>query len=346
MAGKDKPDYAALIKELKDKGPDRLYLLWGDEDYLKEQFLRELVKMTVGSENTEFNRKYVDFKDPDPRVLYEAVETMPFFSSETLVEVRNFDINKCRDETGERIKEIINDIPDYCVIAFVADTGVEPDGRLGLVKAVKKTGKSLEFAGQEQSLLLRWIERRFEANGKKIKKAEAEHLIFTGGGLMNGLIPEIDKISGYAEGEYVTIGDIDAVARRIPEAGVFSMTDMLAAGNYDAAARILSELIQMREAPIRMTAVIGRQMRHLLAAKVAADEGRKKDFVSEVCGIKFDFIVTKLMKAASGFSFARLIKAVKTCAEYDYKMKTSAEDDTELIKELFVRLSLKEEEDA
>lgn len=35
-------DYGAQVRSLREQGPGRLYLLWGREDYLREQYLLEL----------------------------------------------------------------------------------------------------------------------------------------------------------------------------------------------------------------------------------------------------------------------------------------------------------------
>ncbi|MFR5422314.1 MAG: hypothetical protein ACLTG4_10520 [Oscillospiraceae bacterium] len=32
-------DYNAQVRTLRERGPGRLYLLWGREDYLREQYL-------------------------------------------------------------------------------------------------------------------------------------------------------------------------------------------------------------------------------------------------------------------------------------------------------------------
>ena len=44
MAKKEKPkfDYAAELRRLKSEGPERLYPLCGEEDYLRRSFLGEL----------------------------------------------------------------------------------------------------------------------------------------------------------------------------------------------------------------------------------------------------------------------------------------------------------------
>ena len=38
----EKLNYNAELRRLKQQGPERLYLLWGQEDYLREQYLGQL----------------------------------------------------------------------------------------------------------------------------------------------------------------------------------------------------------------------------------------------------------------------------------------------------------------
>ena len=56
---------------------------------------------------------------------------------------------------------------------------------------------------------------------------------------MNGLIPEIEKISAYAKQERITKADIDAVAAPVLEAQVFDLTRAVAKGSYNQAAELL-----------------------------------------------------------------------------------------------------------
>ena len=122
------------------------------------------------------------------------------------------------------------------------DTAFEPDGRLKTTKAFKKNGQLVQFTAQGESALVQWVGKHFAAHGKNISPEDARQLIFFTGGLMNTMIPEIDKIAAYAQGDTVTRADILAVAQRIPEAVVYELTDCLANQDYDGAMRILADL--------------------------------------------------------------------------------------------------------
>lgn len=344
MAKKEKPklNYAQELKTLKEEGPQRLYLLYGSEDYLRECFLEEIKKLCVPDGN-DFSYKRIDGPNIDLGELQEAVDSVPFFTERTMVEVRGYDINKCREADCERLKGIVGDVPEYCTVVFVIPSDYELDGRLAATKALKKLGKSIEFTEQEGSTLINWIGKRFQAMGKTIGRSDAEYLTFLSGTRMNALIPEIEKAAAYANGDTVTRADIDATANRIPEADVFNMIDHISQRRFDKAAAMLSDLLSNKDNhPILLTALIGTQMRRLYAVKVGQAAGRSRPDIMELCGVRFDFIYEKLVQAARSFSEEQLGNIVKLCAEYDFKMKSTGIDAYILIRELFARIAVGE----
>lgn len=336
---KEATDYSALSSELKKNGPDRLYMLWGEEDYLRESFFEEIKKICLADGAADFNHHRLSGERLDMRELAQAVDSVPFMGERSLVEVRNFPVNDFRDDALESLKSIAEDIPEYCVLALLLPTGYEPDGRLAGVKALKKLGRAIEFTPQSQGLLTGWIKRRFAAMGKTIDNAECERLIFISGNRMTGLIPEIEKIGSYVKGERISAQDIESLAEHIPEAKVFEMTDCLARRRYDTAAALMAELLQSGEHPIKTLAMIGFQMRRLHTARVAIDEKLGRDFVMKTHGISSGYAADKLLESAKSFTTAEVKKAVELCAESDYLMKSSSKDDADILKELLLHLA-------
>ena len=233
----DIQDYKVQLRALRQQGPGCLYLLWGREDYLREQYLLQLKKLCIPGGEDDFSYRRFDGAELDFQALADAIDAVPFLSERTLVEVRGYDTNKCREEEADTLIRVISDLPDYCTLVFVMDTAFEPDGRLKTTKAFKKNGQLVQFTAQGESALVQWVGKHFAAHGKNISPEDARQLIFFTGGLMNTMIPEIDKIAAYAQGDTVTRADILAVAQRIPEAVVYELTDCLANQDYDGAMR-------------------------------------------------------------------------------------------------------------
>ena len=332
-------DYFALRRELRAEGPARLYLLFGQEDYLREDFLRERREACLPDGDDGFSYHRFDAAQPGMRAVEEAVNALPFTTERTLVELRGFDLNRCRDSEGEELVKIAEDIPDYCTVAIVLDAGYEPDMRLKTVKAIVKAAKAAKFSPQGQGQLVQWIQKRFSALGKRISPDACTELVMTSGELMGGLIPEIGKIAAGTAGDTVTAEDVRRLASPIPEAQAFKIADCLAARDFDGAARLLSELLASDMEPIAALAAIGGNMRRLYAARVAKDGGLGREFVEKLYNIRFRSIGDSLMNTARRLPREYLARAVELCAEMDYKMKSSPYGDRELLSELLIRLS-------
>ena len=335
----EKLNYKQELQKLKAEGPQTLYLLWGKEDYLREQYLTELKTVCIPDGESGFNYRRFDGPEIAAVTLRQAVDAMPFMSERSFVELRDLDINRLKE--SQEIQEILSDIPDYCTVCFVQNAEYEPDGRLKLVKLLREKGVELKFTQQGQGALIDWIARRFSAQGKKIDFEAAQRLIFISGDLMNRLIPEIDKIAAYAQDARVGVKEVEAVAHHIPEAQVFELTDRLAQKQVNAAMNTLAELFAENEYDaIYLLAVLGSQMRRLYAARLAIEQKLGAKYVGECCGIKYDFLVSKLMSSARGFTLEGLKKAVRICAETDEQMKSSGGDGRELLKNAVLAIAM------
>ena len=333
-----KLNYSAEIRELKERGPGRLYFLWGPEDYLREQYLLTLKKLCLPEGEDGFSYKRLNGPELDVRALQQAVDAIPFMSERSFVELRGVDLNKLAEP--DACLKVLGDIPDYCTVAFVQSAAFEPDGRLKLTKGLRSLAREIKFTPQTQGMLTDWIVRRFAAAGKSVELAAAQRLIFISGDLMSRLIPEIEKVAAYAREERVTVADVEAVASHIPEADIFEMTEMIAQRKTNSALSILAELMADREnEPIAVLAVLGGQMRRLYAARLAIEQQLGGKYVMEVCALKYDFIANKLLNAARGFSLSQLRCSVELCCEMDYRMKSASGDPRELLKETVLRIA-------
>ena len=334
----EKLNYSAQVRLLKEDGPQRLYLLWGPEDYLREQYLSQLKKICIPEGEDSFSYKRIDGPELDLDELRFAVDAMPFMTERSFLELRDVDINKLKEP--EKYIAILSDIPDYCTVAFIQGAQYELDGRLKINKSLREIACELKFTQQSQGMLIDWVSRRFAAAGKGISLEAAQRLIFVSGDLMSGLIPEIEKVASYAKGEKVTMEDVDAVANHVPEAVIFDMTELIAQKKYNSAMAVLGELLaDKNNEPIPMLAMLGLQMRKLYAARLAIEQELGTKYVMDACAIKYDYIAGKLISSARGFTLPQLKRAVEICAETDYRIKSSAQNDRELLKEAVLRIA-------
>lgn len=320
------------------------YIFYGEESYLREYYLGELRKKLVPAGFEEFNYHRLEGKDLTVQALTEMAEAMPMLSERTLIVVTDFDIFKLGEEQREKLIALLEDIPPYCCLVFVYDTVVyKPNKTMKkLCKAVGDHVQAVEFRAQDSSDLVAWIARRFRALDKEIDRQTAEYLIFTCGGLMTGLVPEISKIAAYAKGKAITQKDIDDVADPVLSAEVFKLSDAVLHGNYDLAASILGDLLKMQTEPILILAALGSQLRRIYTARLAIDSGKDKYWLMELWEMKSDYPAKLLLNSAKQTTADWCADAVKMCQVLDRRMKSEKGiDAVGELKLLLVRLGAK-----
>ena len=320
------------------------YIFYGEESYLREYYLEELRKKLVPVGFEEFNYHRLEGKDLTVQTLTEMAEAMPMLSERTLIVVTDFDIFKLGEEQREKLIGLLEDIPPYCCLVFVYDTvAYKPNKTMKkLCKAIGDHVQAVEFRAQDSSDLVAWIVRRFRALDKEIDRQTAEYLIFTCGGLMTGLVPEIQKIGAYAKGKAITQKDIDDVADPVLSAEVFKLSDAVLQGNYDLAASILGDLLKMQTEPIMILAALGSQLRRIYTARIAIDSGKDKYWLMELWEMKSDYPAKLLLNAAKRTTADWCADAVKMCQVLDRRMKSEKGiDSVGELKLLLVRLGAK-----
>ncbi len=334
---------AAAVKQLKSDLSagtlGQLYIFHGEEAYLRDFYLGQMKKKLLPGGMEAFNLHTFQAKECDPKALGQVIDCLPMMSERTMVVVYDYDLFKAPADQREAMTALFADLPDYVCLVFVYDLiEYKPDARTKLAAAIKAHGMAVKFTRQEQGDLVDWIRRRFKALDHDIDSELARYLIFLCGDLMTGLISEIGKIGAYAQHRAVTRADIDAVAIPQLDAVVFQLTDAIAAGDFDKASSVLSDLLHMGEPPIKLLSVLGRQLRQLYSARLAMEERKGAGYLVELWGMRSAYPAQKLMDAARRFDRNWCRYAVLEAARTDLAMKSQAGADGE---ELLIDLILK-----
>ena len=335
------PGYEELHRQVQSGSVGNVYIFQGEETYLMQQAVAELQALLVPPGFEEFNYHRLSGKGLTVQEVTEAVEAMPMMAEHTFVTVTDMDIFKLDEPQRTALTALLGDFPEYCTLVFLyRQIPYKKDARLKkLASALAEHAQEIEFAQQGQQKLFRWVRRRFAAMDKEIDDNAVEHLLFTCGSLMDGLVPEIAKIGAYAKGRAITQKDIDAVADPVLSAEVFRLSDAVLAGDYDKAARILGDLLKMQTEPIMILAALGSQLRRIYTARMAIDSGKDKYWLMELWEMKSDYPAKLLLSAAKKTTAAWCADAVQMCQVLDRRMKSEkGVDAVGELKLLLVRL--------
>jgi len=327
-----------LKKDIADKRLAPCYVFHGEESYLREYYTQQLIQCVYPTTEDAADLCVLreKFKADD---LLDALESVSMLSEYKLVIVKDVDISKPDAKLKETIESL--SVPDGVTLLFVYDTlPFSPDKRTKCYKHIDKLAVFVEFDKQNEVDLIPWLKRRFRALKKDISAEDARYLLFVCGASMTNLIGEVVKIASYASGDTVTRADIDAVASPVTETAVFAMTDELTAGRYDRASARLNELLQAKEEPVTLLALMAKQLRGLYAAKLAMAEGQSAQTVAAVMGYRSDYPARKLMDAARRLPLSWCREAVTLACQTDRQLKTSAVSKEEALPFLLARLAM------
>ncbi len=343
---KSTPDkgYQKLKADLSSGELGQVYVFHGEESYLREYYLGAVKKAIVPDGFEEFNYHRLDGKTLTMAELSETVEAMPMMAERTMVVVTDCDLFRLGEDGRQALISILEDFPEYCCLVFVYDLlEYKPDKKMKkLCAALDRHAQTVNFQIAEKSDLINWIRRRFRALDKDIDARTAEHLIFTCGALMTGLVPEIAKIGAYARGKSIMIDDINAIADPVLDAVAFNMTNAITRGDYNGASEILGQLLKKHEEPFLLLAVIGKELRRLYTARIALDEGRDKLWLMEQWGMRSDYPARLLLDAARRTTREWCANSVRLCQRLDRRMKSEKNiDDEGELKLLLMELAQK-----
>lgn len=330
--------YEALRAAIKAGVPANLYIFYGEERYLLQTMARQLKELLIPGGFEEFNYHRLTGKGLTVQELAETAEAMPMMAEHTLITVTDMDIFKLDESQRTALIDLLGDFPPYCTLVFLYEqVPYKRDGKMKkLCAALNEYVQEVEFVQQERSDLLKWLKRRFAATGHDIDQTAADHLLFTCGSLMRGVIPEVEKIAAYARHERITVADIDAVAEPVLDARIFDMTNAVTARNYDRAAAILADLLRMQTEPIAILAALGKELRRLYTARLALDGGKDRVWLKELWSMSSDYPAKLLLQAAKNVDHDWCRQAVKRSQTLDRRMKSQRNMDSEGELKLFL----------
>lgn len=304
-----------LINDIKSGEFKNVYLLCGEEDYLRKQY-RDKLRDALCNGPDDMNYAYFEGKDISASEVIDFSETMPFLSDRRVVFIENSGWFK---SAADDMAAYLDRQCDTTVICFIEP---EIDKRSKLYKQIEKHGYIATFSKQDEATLIKWIASRIKAEGKQITREDVEYFIDKTGPEMENMSTELEKLFSYTlNKDVITRQDIEDICTTKLESHIFAMIDAIADNRQKVALDKYYELLAMKEAPLYILYMIARHCNNLLITKDLRMKGLNTGTIAEKTKQR-DFVVKKQVNQASRFSLEELKSAVEQCvkAEADVKM--------------------------
>lgn len=245
---------------------DPVYLFHGEEDFLKEEAVRQLVDAAVDPATRDFNLEVRRGSELSAETLGSLLGTPPMMAERRVLVLRDPGTLK-KDARTALDRYLKSPAPDG-VLVLVAPAGGKVD------KALLDRTTALEFAPLSGDRIPKWIAHQASVLGTTITPAAASLLEDAVGNDLPQLAMELEKLASYASGRAI---DEDAVAaivgvRREETLGAF--LDAVAERDARAACALLPGLMQQpKTSAVGIVIALSTQMLAIGYARALRDRG-------------------------------------------------------------------------
>ncbi len=313
----------------------QVYLLYGEEAYLKKQY-KDKLKHAMVPEGDTMNFSAFEGKSINPKEIIDLAETLPFFADRRVILIENsgFFKNAC-----EELAEYLPQVAPATHFIFVEE---EVDKRSKMYKAAKTSGRIVEFLPQNEELLTRWILGRLKREGKNITGSVMQLFLTKTGTDMGNIDRELEKLLCYTlDRDVITAEDVEAVVTEQTTNKIFEMVNAVAEHNQRRALDLYYDLLTLKEPPMRIMFLISRQFQILFHVRDMAAKGLDQQTMAKKAGIP-PFAVRKNVSQAKGFTMEQLKQALRDGAELEEAVKTGRMDDQMAVELFLMKYSAKQ----
>ena len=319
----------SLNEDLKTGQFKQIYLLYGQEDYLKKQYKERFIKAMVPEGDT-MNYSCYEGKKTDVKEIIDLAETLPFFSERRLIVFEDTGFFKTG---GNDLADYISGgIPQTTYFIFVEN---EVDKRSRMYKAVKAKGHIVELGAQDENTLRKWVSGLVRKEKKEMSQPDIAYFLNKVGTDMENITKELEKLFCYClDREVVTRKDVDAVCVTQITNHIFDMVNAVAATDQRKALDLYYDLLALKESPMRILALMSKEYRDLFHVKELSRQGYGRKDIASKAGLH-PFVAGKYMDLAKKFQPGELRKVMEESADLEQRVKTGFMSDS-LAVELFI----------
>lgn len=334
-----------LKRQIKDRQMNNCYLFFGEEEYLKQFYIKKICSKFVTSGSETFSLRKYDGKENTLDDVFEGAQSMPFMSDYCVCIAHDFSLDALNAEQKEQLSSFLDSQPDTSITIFWMDSiSLSPKNakHKWVIDAFSKKAAAVDFIKYTRSGLCKTVIGYAAKQGCQMSGNTANYLIDTVGDSLNTLFNETQKAVSFAgQGNEITKSHIDEIAVRSLEARVFDLSKFILNGNARNALELLHTLMQNKAEPIDIFAVILMSFVDIYRAKTALSGGESANYPAKLFDYKNkEFRLTNGAKFAAGISDLQLRECFDCFSEGDRLLKSTAQSGEMVLERLIVKLSL------
>jgi DNA polymerase-3 subunit delta len=324
---------ASPLKTLRDaikrRSFDGAYFVTGDDDYQKDDAVRQLVEAALDPASRDFNLDTRRAAELDSETLGVLLSTPPMMAERRVIVLR--DVNTLRKDGRKTLDEYLKKPASDLLLIMTGAAGSKVDAALSSAATV------LDFDFLSGDRIPKWIAHHANNElGVRISEPAVELLQAAVGSDLHQLAGELDKLASYARGQD-EIGE-DAVAAIVGVRRGETQADLLDAvadRNLSRALELIPHVLaQPKTTGVSVVMALSTQMLAISWGRARLDEGLSRgrlaqeyfDLLKETgafTGRSWGSATAVWARAAERWSRETLDRALDSLLEADVALKES-----------------------
>lgn len=346
-------DESQIVQNIKLGHLYRVYLLYGEEKYLKDLYKSRLMKLAVGENFQEFNLHVFDGNDLDINKVLEACEAMPFMTEQRCVVVEKFDYEGLSIKDKNKVDELLKEPVESTVLILVVDKELLPkksSKAKKLIELCDKAGAVCELKKRSAGDIAKFLRSRAESRKCTITRELCDYILSRCENDLLSLSNEMEKITAYAKAVSSTADStvtpiekqhIDAVTCKAIGASIYDLAKAILAERFEKAMEIAENLIYLKYQPTTILAALSGAYVDLYIAKIAKNAGKGEEDIKKAFSYRGrEFLIRMNLRDCSKFQTNVLRESVRLLGEVDFRMKSSRADNTIILEQTITELFL------
>ncbi len=261
-------DSLAFLERVGRLTAQPVYVLHGDEDFLKRLTLAALRVLVLGSEDNAFGVSTYPGDKAAFAQIRDELDTLPFLSPCRLVIVEDADpfVTRHRALLEEYVAQPAAGVLVLDVKSWPANTRLAK-----LLNAEATIICKAPAAHRLPQWCIQWVASR---QGKELSTAAARLLVDLVGADMGQLDQELTKLAIYVgDSAQIEVGDVDKLVGRSRAENTWKIFDAIGSGRTAEALDLLDRLFGQGEEPLRILGAFSMQLRRLAQAARLNEQG-------------------------------------------------------------------------
>jgi DNA polymerase III subunit delta len=324
--------YRDLQRSLRSPSAGGVFFLFGDEAYLRDRAVEEVIEAYVEPATRDFNLDQVRGGDVTAEALAALLATPPMMATHRVVVVR--DAQGLSNKAREAVERALPNPPPGLVLVLAA--AIPAGSKAKFYSELQRHAYSVEFAAVSINDAPGWLmERAKELHDLDLEPEAARALVAGIGAELGILAAELEKVAAFVgERRAITLEDVRAVGGSLPQYDRWAWFDLVGDRRFAEALQMLPALLRAGESGVALVSGLATQFLRLglvCAGGSSALERELKPYQR--------WLARRIVPQAKRWDVAAVDCALAELVRTDRLLKSASLTDRQAMEELLLRLA-------